>query len=82
MGDVICPACRGTGKIPAEARHPGMAVAGARIAMGKTQEECAKEIGVTRPQLANIESGRSNIGLDKIRPFAAFFDLELEELIP
>lgn len=82
MGKVTCPVCRGTGKIPGETRHPGLTVAGARIAMGKTQEECAKEIGISRPQLANIESGRSNIGLDMIRPFAAFFDLKIEELVP
>ena len=82
MGEVCCPTCKGTGKIPSNMKHPGMAIMGARIAMGKTQQECASAIGISRPQLANIETGRSNVGLDMIRPFAKYFGLEIEELIP
>ncbi len=48
--------------------HPDLRIVGLRIATirkarGMTQAELARQLGVTRPTIANLETGRSNMSV-------------------
>jgi transcriptional regulator with XRE-family HTH domain len=60
----------------------GMLVQQRRKAIGMTQEELAEKVGLTRPQLANIEVGNSNTDIRRLRDFAAAMDCQVDDLVP
>lgn len=48
---------------------------------GKTQEQVAKMLDVSRNTIANYESGTNNISLDKLNKYIKTFDVSYEYLI-
>lgn len=77
-----CPTCNGTGEIDARHVSLGVVVAARRNELRLKQQELADAIGVSRTTLANIETGRQSIPIDRVRPLAAALDMTMEELLP
>lgn len=48
-------------RYPAHAVEFGLYVQDRRMALGMTQRALADAVGVTRPQVANIEAGRTHV---------------------
>jgi len=53
-----------------------------REAMGMTQAELSKEIGICAMQISSIERGQKGISLDRLILFCRRFNLCLDDLIP
>lgn len=77
-----CPQCAGTGEIEATSAHVGLMIATARNAAEMTQADLAAKVGRSRPQIANIESGRSSFDIKMLSIFAAALGVPAKELIP
>lgn len=54
-------------------RQFGSKVESLRTALGLSQEELAKRVGLKRPSIVNIEAGRQRVLLDDIEKFAVAF---------
>lgn len=54
-------------------RQFGAKLESLRIALGLSQLELAKRVGLTRTSVCNIEAGRQRILLDDVEKFAAAF---------
>lgn len=52
-----------------------------RKELGLKQDKVAKALGVTRSQYSMIETGRSNITAEKIRPLASILQITTDELL-
>jgi DNA-binding XRE family transcriptional regulator len=76
---VECPKCHGRGRV---SMSFGMLVQQRRKALGMTQEELAEKVGLTRPQLANIEAGTNGTDIRRLRDFAAALDCQVDDLVP
>ena len=82
MSDLpVCPSCNGTGKLSSEA-HMGLRIAARRKAREMTQEELSRAVRKSRPQIANIEAGRTDIPVGLLIEFAAALDCNPSELLP
>lgn len=77
-----CPHCDGTGELPPEDAHVGTLIMTHRKARGMTQEELANALGKSRPQIANIEAGRSSFDVRQLREYADALGVSARELIP
>lgn len=51
-----------------------------RMEVGMTQEHTAKQLGMSRPSLANIESGRQRVYLEDVFAMARVLSMEPREL--
>lgn len=64
-------------------RELGRAVATRRKMVGLTQAEVAKEVGISRASIANIESGRQKVLLHQVYGLMKALDLKaITELVP
>jgi DNA-binding XRE family transcriptional regulator len=64
-------------------RELGRAVATRRRMVGLTQAEVAKEVGISRASIANIESGRQKVLLHQVYGLMTALDLKaITELVP
>ncbi len=79
---VECPHCGGTGKLATEAVTVGTMILAVRRAKKMTQDELCKLVGLSRAQIANIESGRSDMPLKTLARFADAFKCSMKELVP
>lgn len=79
---VKCPHCKGSGEIETSAAHVGMMILIAREAAAMTQEQLAAKVGKSRPQIANIEGGRSSFDVKQLTTFAAALGVPAKDLIP
>jgi len=61
--------------------HVGSEIRKLREASGMSQEELAGLIGVSRPSMVNIESGKRKISAQELIQFAAIFGLTLDQLV-
>jgi len=77
-----CPYCDGTGDLPIEKAHVGLFIQAARKAKRKTQDEVASAAGLSRAQVANIECGRSDLPVSRLRKIADFLEVPMRELVP
>lgn len=77
-----CPVCQGTGEIEAHTSSVGLLIRVARQARGMTQEELAALVGRSRPQITNIEAGRSSFDIKMLRTFADALGVPAKDLIP
>lgn len=82
MTALKCPTCNGSGEISAEAWSIGLSILTVRRAKGLTQEQLANAAGVSRPQIANIESGRSDMPTETLLRFAKALGVRPAELLP
>lgn len=77
-----CPKCGGSGNIEFD---PVLVVAlnltAARAAKGWTQEELAVKSGMSRPQLANMETGRSATTVGNLVCLADALGVTVDELV-
>ena len=76
-----CPYCDGTGDLGGNATVGSMILAH-RKARGITQQDLASLVGRSRPQIANIEAGRSDMPLSLLAAFAKALDVPTRELVP
>ena len=64
-------------------RELGRAVATRRKMVGLTQAEVAKDVGISRASIANIESGRQKVLLHQVYGLVKALDLKaITELVP
>ena len=77
-----CPHCMGLGYLTAENASVGSLLLFYRKKLGMTQDELAAKTGVSRPQIANIESGRHDPPLSRLRAFADALCVSAKDLIP
>ena len=61
--------------------HVGSEIRKLREASGMSQEELAGIIGVSRPSMVNIESGKRKISAQELIQFAEIFGLTLDQLV-
>jgi transcriptional regulator with XRE-family HTH domain len=60
----------------------GVLLAQARKSRGYSQERLSRKIGISRPQLANIETGRSRMYLDVVWRCAIVLGVNIITLMP
>lgn len=60
----------------------GPLITAARQRANLTQLEVASQIGVSRPQLANIETGRSDLPVSRLLRIAAALKISARDLLP
>jgi transcriptional regulator with XRE-family HTH domain len=77
---VKCPHCDGTGQLN-EATF-GALVIQARMAAGLTQHEAAMKAAISRGQLANIETDRTDVPLKTLLRIAEALGVEPKDLLP
>lgn len=53
-----------------------------RAALDMTQQQLSELVGRSRAQIANIESGRSDIPLSALARFAQAFKCSMKDLVP
>ncbi len=83
MSDPIeCPHCMGKGYLTAATATVGDMIALRRKGLGLTQLELAGQIGISRPQIANIESGRHDPPVGTLRAYATALKCKVKDLIP
>ncbi len=61
--------------------HVGTEIRKLREASGMSQEELAGLVGVSRPSIVNIESGKRKISAQELIQFAEIFGLTLDQLV-
>lgn len=81
-GSIKCPHCDGSGRLAVERTTVGDMILAARKASGLTQEELCKKVMLSRAQIANIESGRSDMPVKKLQLFADAFGCSPRDLLP
>lgn len=79
---IQCPHCDGTGRLVIARTTAGDMILARRKASGMTQEELCKKVMLSRAQIANVESGRSDIPLKTLQRFADAFGCSPRDLIP
>jgi len=78
---VPCPRCHGVGKIPQAEVALGERIKTLRLGAQKTQADLAKEVGISRVQINNIENGRANGSLQLLVRVCDLFDVSLDYLM-
>lgn len=77
-----CPHCMGLGYLTEETASVGSLILYHRRRVKMTQDELASQTGVSRPQIANIENGRHDPPLSRLRAFANALGVSAKDLIP
>ena len=77
-----CPYCDGTGEIVPDGVTVGALILSTRKVRGWTQEDLAARVGFSRAQIANIESGKSDMPIKSLKRFADAFGCHMRDLIP
>lgn len=75
-----CPHCEGTGVLT-EPSFGAMVIA-ARKAAGLTQHEVAAKAAISRGQLANIETDRTDVPLKTLQRIADALGVSAKDLVP
>lgn len=77
-----CPHCNGTGELSDDQANVGAMILLHRKAANLTQQDLASMVGLSRPQIANIEVGRSDMPVSRLMQFAKAFGVPMKDLIP
>lgn len=77
-----CPHCMGAGYLTEETATVGSLIFYHRRKSGMTQDELASQAGVSRPQIANIEAGRCDPPISRLRAFATALGCSTKDLVP
>lgn len=77
-----CPHCSGTGELKPEEISVGTMVLAFRKAAGITQDELSRSCGLSRGQIANLETGRTDVPTLTLRRIADALGCSAKELIP
>ena len=81
-GTIPCPHCEGTGQLPLNGATVGDMILAARKAKKMRQEDLAAGVGLSRAQIANIESGRSDVPMRTLARFAEALGTTMRDLVP
>jgi transcriptional regulator with XRE-family HTH domain len=73
-----CPHCNGTGEVP---ESFGDRVKDAREAKGLTQAQLSEKVGISRPQIANIETNRGDASVPVLIGFSAELGVTIDWLL-
>lgn len=76
--DEVCPYCRGTGKM---SPSPATRIVALRQQHKLNQSEFANMIGISRGQIANMESGRTNFSTDLYIRISDKFGVSIDWLL-
>jgi transcriptional regulator with XRE-family HTH domain len=82
MSALACPYCNGTGTLDDDKAHVGSRILAHRKAANLTQQDLAGMIGRSRPQVANIEAGRSDLPVSLLAKVAEALGVKMSELVP
>lgn len=82
MDRIPCHNCEGLGYLTPATAHTGDMIALQRKKLGISQHELAVQIGVSRPQIANVEAGRSDIPTKSLRLYATALQCQMKDLVP
>ena len=77
-----CPYCAGSGTIADKDVHVGQLVLAARLKSGITQAELAAQAGISRGQIANLETGRTDASIQLLKRVAAALSVSMKDLVP
>lgn len=77
-----CPHCDGSGEMPDDKVTIGEMILMHRKARDMTQADLAPLVGLSRPQVANIEGGRTDLPVSRLMLFAKALGVTMKELIP
>lgn len=77
-----CPHCMGLGYLTEDTASVGALILYHRRRVKMTQDELAAQTGISRPQIANIESGRHDPPISRLRAFATALGVSAKDLIP
>jgi len=75
-----CPHCNGTGDL--ESLTIGGCVLAARRAASMTQQEVAEKALISRAQIANLETDRTDMPIKTLMRVAAAIGCPLKDLVP
>jgi predicted transcriptional regulator len=79
---IECPRCAGKGFLTAATTTVGDLIAKRRNELGMTQFELSAAVGVSRAQIANIESGRHDPPISRLRDFGTALKCSMKDLVP
>ncbi len=77
-----CPRCGGCGYLTAATATIGDLIQTLRVKKGLSQLELAMQVGVSRAQISNIESGRTDPQVKQLRQYAEALGCTIKDLIP
>ena len=69
-------------KVPALYKRLGATIKGQRRALGLTQQQLAKQLGISRASLANVETGRQRVLVHQLYELAEQLNVNVQELLP
>lgn len=69
-------------KVPALYKRLGATIKVQRRALGLTQQQLAKQLGISRASLANVETGRQRVLVHQLYEFAGRLNVNVQELLP
>lgn len=75
-----CPYCDGTGELTSPS--VGTAILAIRKIREMTQQDLAKACGLSRPQITNIEAGRSDTSVSMLMAIADALSVSAKDLLP
>ena len=82
---VTCPKCNGLGYLDGDAAlnsYTGAKIAEYRNVRGMSQQDLSSKVGRSRAQVANIESGRTDLPLSLLLAFAQALHVGVTDLLP
>ena len=77
-----CPRCGGTGEITLRGLRVGDLILAVRTEKGMTQQDLSAKAGIARSQIANVETGRSDMPLKTLARVAAALGVRTRDLVP
>ena len=77
-----CPHCDGTGELRPEETTVGTMVLSIRKSVGMTQQELSSKCSLSRAQIANLETGRTDIPTLTLRRIADALGCSAKDLLP
>ena len=69
-------------KVPALYRRLGSTIKARRRILGLTQHQLAKQLGISRASLANMETGRQRVLVHQLYELAGQLNVSVQELLP
>ena len=75
-----CPYCNGTGELIDP--QVGALILHVRLSKGMTQEQVSIGASLARSQIANIESGRSDVPTKTLARIAQTLGVSMKDLVP
>jgi len=77
-----CPHCNGSGKLSPQEATVGDMILSMRKSLNLTQQDLASKVGLSRAQIANVESGRSDMPISTLKRYADALGCTMKDLLP